>query len=155
MEKSTAGPKKNQKFLDEIHKQQTKEFVETSVDDISMGLLKQLYNMAIKTESSVEKSIISSDMKIRGKISASGGLVLLGSVTGDIKCNSLSIEESGTLKGNIDAEVVSIAGKFDGQVLSEVVSIRSTGSVTGEVSYDNISIEEGAKIEAQLGKKKS
>ena len=45
--------------------------------------------MAIKTESSVEKSIISSDMKIRGKISASGGLVLLGSVTGDIKCNSL------------------------------------------------------------------
>ena len=111
--------------------------------------------MAIKTERSVEKSIISSDMKIRGKISASGGLVLLGSVTGDIKCNSLSIEESGILKGNIDAEVVSIAGKFDGQVLSEVVSIRSTGSVTGEVSYDNISIEEGAKIEAQLGKKKS
>ena len=33
-------------------------------------------------------------------------------------------------------------------------SIRATGSVTGEVSYDNISIEEGAKIEAQLGKKK-
>ena len=58
------------------------------------------------------------------------------------------------LKGNIDAELVSIAGKFDGQVLSEVVSIRSTGSVTGEVSYDNISIEEGAKVEAQLGKKK-
>ncbi len=110
--------------------------------------------MANKTDGGVEKSIISSDMKIRGKISASGGLVLLGSVTGDIKCNSLSIEESGVLKGNIDAEVVSIAGKFDGQVLSEVVSIRSTGSVTGEVSYDNISIEEGAKIEAQLGKKK-
>ena len=60
----------------------------------------------------------------------------------------------GVLKGNVDAELVSIAGKFDGQVLSEVVSIRSTGSVNGEVSYDNISIEEGAKVEAQLGKKK-
>ena len=37
VEKTTAGPKKeDQKFLDEMHKQQTKEFVETSVDDISM-----------------------------------------------------------------------------------------------------------------------
>ena len=102
--------------------------------------------MANKTDGEVEKSIISSDMKIKGKITASGGLVLLGNVVGDIKCNSLSIEETGVLKGNIDAELVSIAGKFDGQVLSEVVSIRSTGTVTGEVSYDNISIEDAIPI---------
>ena len=51
VEKSTVGPKKkDQKFLDELHRQQTKEFVETSVDDISLGLLKRLYDMAIKTE---------------------------------------------------------------------------------------------------------
>tara|TARA_B100000900_G_scaffold59669_1_gene45110 strand:+ start:119 stop:586 length:468 start_codon:yes stop_codon:yes gene_type:complete len=49
VEKSTTGPKKDQKFLDELHKQQTKEFVETSVDEISMKLLKDFYNMAIKT----------------------------------------------------------------------------------------------------------
>ena len=57
--------------------------------------------MANKTDGVVEKSIISSDMRIKGKITASGGLVLLGNVIGDIKCNSLSIEESGILKGNI------------------------------------------------------
>ena len=50
MEKSTTGPKKDQKFLDEIHKQQTKEFVETSVDEISLNLLKRFYDLAIKTE---------------------------------------------------------------------------------------------------------
>jgi len=50
VEKSTTGPKKDQKFLDELHKQQTKEFVETSVDDISINLLKRLYDLAIKTE---------------------------------------------------------------------------------------------------------
>ena len=36
--------------------------------------------MANKTDGEVEKSIISSDMKIKGKITASGGLVLLGNV---------------------------------------------------------------------------
>ena len=51
VEKSTAGPKKeDQKFLDEMHKQQTKEFVESSVDDMSMNLLKSFYNMGIKTD---------------------------------------------------------------------------------------------------------
>jgi len=49
VEKSTAGPKKeDQKFLDQMHKQQTKEFVETSVD--SLNLLKEFYNMGIKTD---------------------------------------------------------------------------------------------------------
>ena len=50
VEKSTTGPKKDQKFLDELHKQQTKEFVETSVDDIAISLLKKFYDLAIKTE---------------------------------------------------------------------------------------------------------
>ena len=51
VERSTAGvKKKDQKFLDEMHKQQTKEFVETSVDEISLNLLKRLYDLAIKTD---------------------------------------------------------------------------------------------------------
>ena len=51
VEKSTAGPKKeDQKFLDQMHKQQTKEFVETSVDNMSLNLLKEFYNMGIETD---------------------------------------------------------------------------------------------------------
>ena len=101
-----------------------------------------------------EKSIISSDMKIKGKISAEGELLLLGSVVGDIKCHNLYVEDTGTLKGNIDAEVVTVAGKCDGQVSADVISIKSTGKISGEVFYENISIEEGAIVEAQIAKKK-
>ena len=63
-----------------------------------------------------EKSTISRDMKIKGKISADGDIVLLGSVVGDIKCHSLSVEDTGTLKGNVDADVVTVSGKCDGQL---------------------------------------
>ena len=102
-----------------------------------------------------EKSIISSDMKIKGKISAEGELMLFGSVVGDIKCHNLSVEDTGTLKGNIEADVVTVSGKCDGQILADVVSIKSTGKISGEVLYENISIEEGAIVEAQIGKKKN
>lgn len=39
-------PKKAEKLRD----QQTKQFVETAVDDISMNLLRQLYDLAVKTD---------------------------------------------------------------------------------------------------------
>ncbi len=106
-------------------------------------------------DTETDKSVISKDMKIKGKISADGGLVLLGSVVGDIKCHSLSVEDTGILKGNIDADVVTISGKCDGQVSADVISIKSTGKISGEVFYENISIEEGAVVEAQIGKRKS
>ena len=50
VEKSTAGPRLDDKAAKRIQQKQTKEFVETAVDDISMNLLRQLYDLAIKTE---------------------------------------------------------------------------------------------------------
>ena len=50
IEKSTAGPQKDPKLMKKIQDDQTKEFVETSVDSISLNLLKQFYDMAVKTD---------------------------------------------------------------------------------------------------------
>jgi hypothetical protein len=50
VEKSTAGPPKDEKTAKKLRDQQTKQFVETAVDDISMNLLRQLYDLAIKTD---------------------------------------------------------------------------------------------------------
>jgi len=45
----TKSPEDNE-YIKRIQQKQTKEFVETAVDDISMNLLRQLYDLAIKTE---------------------------------------------------------------------------------------------------------
>ena len=50
IEKSTAGPQKDPKLMKKIQDDQTKEFVETSVDSISLNLLRQFYEMAVKTD---------------------------------------------------------------------------------------------------------
>ena len=49
VEKSTAGPA-NHKVSKKIEEQQTRQFVETSVDEMSMNLLRQFYDMSIKTD---------------------------------------------------------------------------------------------------------
>ena len=50
IEKSTAGPQKDPRLMKKIQDDQTKQFVETSVDDISLNLLRQFYDMAVKTD---------------------------------------------------------------------------------------------------------
>ena len=47
--KSTTGPVKDDKFAKKLEQEQTKQFVETTVDDISIDLLRKFYNLAIKT----------------------------------------------------------------------------------------------------------
>ena len=49
VEKSTTGPVKDDKFQKKLAQEQTKQFVETTVDDISIDLLRKFYNLAIKT----------------------------------------------------------------------------------------------------------
>ena len=49
VEKSTTGPQKDDKFAKKLEQEQTRQFVETTVDDISIDLLRKFYNLAIKT----------------------------------------------------------------------------------------------------------
>lgn len=50
VDKTNVGPRKDEKFIKKVQEDQTKQFVETTVDDISINLLRQFYNMAIKTD---------------------------------------------------------------------------------------------------------
>ena len=50
IEKSTAGPQKDPRLMKKIQDDQTKQFVETSVDEMSMNLLRQFYDLAVKTD---------------------------------------------------------------------------------------------------------
>ena len=49
VEKSTTGPQKDDKFAKKLEQEQTRQFVETTVDDISIDLLRKFYNLAVKT----------------------------------------------------------------------------------------------------------
>jgi len=49
VEKSTTGPVKDDKFAKKLQQEQTRQYVETTVDDISINLLRRFYDLAIKT----------------------------------------------------------------------------------------------------------
>jgi len=104
----------------------------------------------------VETTIISDSSNFKGNIETEGTLIVHGSVTGTIKCGSLEILQEGDVDANVEAENVSVAGKFQGEMICNGrLSILSTGTVMGEIVYGRLSIESGGKLAGNLTKSKS
>ena len=103
----------------------------------------------------VETTIISDSSNFKGNIETGGTLIVHGSVTGMIKCRSLEILQEGDVDANVEAESVSVAGKFQGEmVCSGRLNILSTGRVMGEIAYGRLSIESGGQLAGNLTRSK-
>lgn len=104
----------------------------------------------------IETTIISDKSNFQGNIETAGTLIVHGSVTGIIRCSSLEILKDGDVDANVEAENVSVAGKFEGEMICNGrLSVLSTGTVIGEISYGKLSIETGGQLDGNLSKSKS
>ena len=98
------------------------------------------------------KSIFGPDLELTGEITTSGSLELLGSVTGNIAADQLTIGTSGKLDGALRANNVDIKGKLNGRVDSQSCTLRASSEVKADILYDRLTIENGAQIEGRFAK---
>src|SRR4051794_41983104 len=61
-------------------------------------------------------SFVGPEMSVTGDIDAGGDLHVDGKILGDVRCASLTLGESGEIRGNIVAETARLAGLVDGAV---------------------------------------
>lgn len=95
-------------------------------------------------------SIISSDVTIKGNVSTSGEIQLDGTVEGDVKSNSVTIGENGTVKGKVNADDVIVKGTVKGSITGRNIRIEKSAKLTGDICHQTLSIEAGAYIEGSL-----
>jgi len=95
-------------------------------------------------------SIISSDVVIKGNISTSGEIQLDGTIEGDIKSNSVTIGEHGTVRGKVKADDVVVKGAVKGSITGHNIRIEKSAKINGDICHQTLSIEAGAFIEGNL-----
>ena len=98
-------------------------------------------------------SVLGSDIRITGNISASEDLHIDGSVDGDIHCGALVQGESSTVNGAIEADSARLAGTVDGSITAKTLVILKTARITGDVHYDTLTIEQGASVEGKFAQR--
>lgn len=95
-------------------------------------------------------SVLGSDIKITGDISASADLHIDGSVEGDISCASLVQGDASTINGAVVAESARLAGRVTGSITARELVILKTAQIEGDVHYDALTIEQGAQVEGRF-----
>jgi cytoskeletal protein CcmA (bactofilin family) len=80
-----------------------------------------------------------------------GNVIIMGSFTGSIISSVLEIFKDGKAFGSIEAENITIAGYFEGELAcSALLTIAKTGTVRGRVAYGTLSVELGGQIDAEV-----
>lgn len=92
-------------------------------------------------------SLISADMIIRGEIRSEGEVQFDGEIDGDIFAKGLVIGEGASVRGEVVAEKVKVAGTVDGRIRATRVELTATSVVKGDVIHTALMIEAGARFE--------
>ncbi|AHE57243.1 bactofilin family protein [Sphingomonas sanxanigenens] len=95
-------------------------------------------------------SIIGADVVITGDIAAEGALHVDGEVKGDIRCAQFTQGVNGRVAGNVVAREARIAGRVDGTVDAQALTIEKSARITGDLSYATVSIDGGAAVDGRL-----
>ena len=101
--------------------------------------------------SSNDVSILSSGVKIEGKMYSDGNVRIDGSVIGELMINgNLTLGDSSEIEGDIKAQNITISGQVEGTVsASEKLILESSSSLKGDLFTKILVIEEGAKFDGQ------
>ena len=108
------------------------------------------------SETSELTSVLGRGSRVRGRVSGEGDLRVEGQIEGDVTLSGeLSIDETGSITGDVDAASVTIVGAMQGNVTARgAVTIRAGAKVEGNMGGAEVSLEEGAsftgRIEADL-----
>ena len=71
-------------------------------------------------------------------------------MVGDVRCATLILGESSSVKGSIHAERVRVSGQVEGSIQTKDLAVEATARVAGDVLYTRLRVANGGIIQGQL-----
>jgi cytoskeletal protein CcmA (bactofilin family) len=101
--------------------------------------------------SSVDVSILSSGVKVEGKLYSEGNMRIDGKVFGDVTVNgNLTLGDGSSIEGEVKAMNITLSGTVKGTVeANEKVILESGSSLFGDLTAKILVVEEGAKFDGK------
>ncbi len=92
-------------------------------------------------------TIISASLRIVGNLISDGDVQVDGIIDGNVRSRTLTIGESATINGEVEAETVHIHGSITGQIKSQKVELGPTAKVVGDITHSILTVDSGAYLE--------
>ncbi len=82
-----------------------------------------------------------------GSIEGADTLTVETKVELSVKCRLLVVAEDGHYSGKVEADIVEIRGKFDGEITAnQNLIVHDKGAVSGTIKYKQIEVARGATL---------
>ena len=111
-------------------------------------------SLRISEESKINhsgRSYLGETMQLEGDLRTSGSIDVAGLVNGNIFVSEMTVTDTGSIRGSIEAATIEINGHVEGKISADVVIIGKTAVIKGDIFFKNsLKTEEGADIEGYI-----
>jgi len=103
----------------------------------------------VKPERAETPCVIGVGVTVTGKITSPGFVQIDGHVQGEVRANTLVINTTAFIQGDVFADSILVRGKITGNVRSRDVTLRATAHVEGTIFHNLLAVDAGAAFEGQ------
>ena len=97
------------------------------------------------------RSLVGETMQLEGDLRTSGSIDVAGLINGNIFVSEMTVKETGSIRGTVEATSIEINGHVEGKITADVVIVGKTAVIKGDVLFKNsLRTEEGADIEGYI-----
>ena len=97
------------------------------------------------------RSYIGETMQLEGDLRTSGSIDVAGLINGNIFVSEMTVAETGSIRGSVEATSVEINGHIAGKISADTVIVGKTAVVKGDIFFKNtLKTEEGADIDGYI-----
>ena len=97
------------------------------------------------------RSFVGETMQLEGNLRSAGSIDVAGLVNGNIFVSEMTIRETGSVRGTIEAGSIEVNGHVEGKILADVVIVGKSAVIKGDILFKNtLRTEEGADIDGYI-----
>ena len=97
------------------------------------------------------RSFVGETMQLEGDLRSAGSVDVAGLVNGNLFVAEMTIADTGSVRGTIEAGNIEINGHVEGKISADVVIVGKNAVIKGDIFFKNtLRTEEGADIDGYI-----
>ena len=114
-------------------------------------MFKSLRSVDTKTLNHSGRSHVGETMQLEGDLRTSGAIDVAGLINGNVFVSDLTIAETGSVRGTLEASTIEINGHVEGKIIADAIIVGKTAIIKGDIFFkESLKTEEGADIDGYI-----
>ena len=118
---------------------------------LNKRMFKSLRGVQDKQLNHSGRSYVGETMQLEGDLRSSGSIDIAGLVNGNVFVSQLTIVETGSIRGVIEASNIEINGHIEGKITADSIVVGKSAVIKGDIFFKHtLKTEEGADIDGYI-----